>query len=98
MKLLLDTHVLLWFLREPSKLPSRASELIQAAGKEANVSIASLWEIAIKSSINKLHLPLAFEDLFPRSVLESGLSLLPIEPEHLQALSKHSITVTRLTV
>lgn len=57
MKLLLDTHTLLWFLREPERLPPRVLEAIEAAGSEAGVSLASLWEIAIKASQNKLYLP-----------------------------------------
>jgi PIN domain nuclease of toxin-antitoxin system len=50
--------------------------------------MASLWEIAIKVSLNKLSLPGSFEQLFPDSVPESGLALLPIEPSHLVAVSK----------
>lgn len=83
MKLLLDTHTLLWFLRDPDLLPPKIVEQIQDSGTEAAVSIASLWEIAIKVSLNKLNLPGEYEDLFPHAVTESGLSLLSIEPRHL---------------
>ena len=54
MRLLLDTHTLLWFLREPEKLPPRVLEEVESAGRNAAVSLASLWEIAIKVSLNKL--------------------------------------------
>jgi PIN domain nuclease of toxin-antitoxin system len=98
MKLLLDTHALLWFLREPEKLPANALKTIEEMGSEAAVSVTSLWEIAIKVSLGKLHLPKSYEELFPSSVSASGLSLLPIEPKHLQALSKmqfhHRIRLT----
>jgi PIN domain nuclease of toxin-antitoxin system len=88
MSLLLDTHTLLWFLREPELLPGKVTEAIESAGKQAFVSMATLWEIAIKVSINKLSLPGEFEDLFPYSVEASGLSLLPIEPRHLAAVRR----------
>lgn len=88
MRLLLDTHTLLWFLREPELLPPQVIEAIEMAGREAAVSMASLWEIAIKVSINKLSLPGEFEDLFPSSVEKSGLSLLSIEPRHIAAVRR----------
>ena len=88
MRLLLDTHVLLWFLREPEKLPPQTLDAIEEAGAEEGVSLACLWEIAIKVSLNKLHLPKGYEELFPHSVSESGLSLVSIEPRHLAAVSK----------
>jgi len=87
-KYLLDTHALLWFLREPSMLPPKVLETIESAGADAAVSLASLWEIAIKASLNKLYLPKPFDELFPHSVPESGLALLPIEPSHIAAVSR----------
>ena len=88
MRLLLDTHTLLWFLREPHLLPPRVLAAITAPETEAFVSMASLWEIAIKTSLNKLYLPKPYDDLFPRSVPESGLALLPIEATHLTGLCR----------
>ena len=88
MKYLLDTHVLLWFLRQPEALPPKVLEVIEAAGEDAAVSLASLWEIAIKVSVNKLSLPKPFEELFPHSVPESGLVLLPIESRHLAVVAR----------
>ena len=88
MKFLLDTHTLLWFLRDPQLLPPKVLEVIEAAGMDAAVSVVSLWEIAIKVSLNKLNLPKPYEELFPHSVPDSGLSLLSIEPSHLVPLSQ----------
>lgn len=87
MKLLLDTHVLIWFLREPHELPPKVLAAIEEAGENAVVSMVSLWEIAIKTSLNKLRIPRPFQELFPHGVTESGMSLLGIEPRHLNALS-----------
>ncbi len=86
MKFLLDTHVFLWFLREPEKLPSHVVQEIIAAGHFAAVSTASLWEIAIKVSLNKLQLPKDYGELFPHAIPDSGLRLLPIEPTHLAGI------------
>lgn len=88
MRLLLDTHALLWFLRDPEKLPARVLCEIETAGPRTSVSMASLWEIAIKTSLNKLCLPKPFDELFPQSVPDSGLSLLGIEPRHLNEVSR----------
>ena len=88
MKLLLDTHTLIWFLREPHVLPPQVLTAIEEAGKDAMVSIASLWEIAIKLSLNKLALPQPFDALFPDAVSDSGMTLLPVEFRHLTALSQ----------
>jgi PIN domain nuclease of toxin-antitoxin system len=88
MKLLLDTHTLLWFLGEPDYLPPRVLAAIVAAGSDAAVSIGSLWEIAIKASLNKVYLPKNYDELFPQAVPDSGLSLLPIQPAHLVVVSR----------
>lgn len=58
MKVLLDTHVLLWFLNGDKKLSKQQTELIESSKNLKFVSIASLWEISIKLSLNKLRLPL----------------------------------------
>ena len=67
-------------------LPLR--ERIEDAGLAAHVSVASLWEIAIKVSLNKLTLPGEFETLFPSSVPQSGLTLLPIAVAHIAAVRR----------
>jgi PIN domain nuclease of toxin-antitoxin system len=99
MKLLLDTHALLWFLREPDKIPPATLRGIEDAGGEAAVSLVSLWEIAFKVSLNKLYLPKSYEELFPDSVSESGLSLFRLIRSTCKcSLNSHFITATRLTV
>ena len=54
MKLLLDTHALLWYLTTPEKLPAAAHRAIRAADNEVYASLASAWEISIKVAIGKL--------------------------------------------
>ena len=88
MRLLLDAHAALWFFQADSRLPASARERIEEAGTDAHVSVASIWEIAIKVSLNKLTLPDEFETLFPSSIAESGLTLLPISVPHLAAVRR----------
>jgi PIN domain nuclease of toxin-antitoxin system len=74
--MLLDTHALLWFLGDDPKLPSGIKEKIEDAD-EVTVSIISLWEIAIKLSINKLELQFEFREL-PIFLEEVDIKVLPL--------------------
>ena len=62
MKLLLDTHVLLWWLGNSPSLSERARGLISDPENTVFVSAVSLWEIWLKQSLGKLRLPSDFED------------------------------------
>ena len=57
MKLLLDTHVFLWFISGDGKLKPELREVIQDTSHEIYVSVASIWEAVIKSQLGKLPLP-----------------------------------------
>lgn len=78
MKLLLDTHVLLWLRNEPEKLARDRVDLLREPVNEVFVSTASAWEIAIKQSNGKLVLPSPAEEWFPEALSGSGLEALPI--------------------
>ena len=67
MKYLLDTHTLIWFLTGDKKLSDKARGLIDNPDNRKFLSIASLWEIAIKVSLGKLALNKPFEKLFIES-------------------------------
>lgn len=56
MRLLLDTHVFLWWLADSRKLPRVARQAIEAPANEILVSAVSIWEIAIKSGLGKLEM------------------------------------------
>ncbi len=56
MKFLLDTHVLIWSLQDNERLSHQIKTLINDANNEIYISAASIWEIAIKSSLNKINL------------------------------------------
>ena len=60
---LIDTHVLIWYLEDDSQLSSNIAEILEDTRNNLYVSIASLWEIAIKSGLGKLKLKIRFHDL-----------------------------------
>lgn len=87
MKLLLDTHTLLWFLNGDAQLSSVACELIEDQDNERFLSIASLWEMAIKISIGKLTQRSSFDDLINGPLKDNAIDLLPIRSIHLDTLT-----------
>ena len=56
MRLLLDTHTFIWFVNGDKALPENVKKVIKNIDNKCFISIASLWEIGIKSSLNKLNL------------------------------------------
>jgi len=86
MKLLLDTHALLWFIGNDAQLSTPARENIENPAHEKFVSAASLWEIAIKLSFEKLKLPRPFGEVFPQQLEVNGFDLLPISCVQLNQL------------
>ena len=88
MKYLLDTHSLLWFLAGDEQLSAQAQQLIENESNEMFISVASLWEIAIKVSLHKLHLSQPFEQLFPAQLERNSIEILNISLPHLSTLSR----------
>lgn len=82
MKLLLDTHTFLWFIMGSPNLSSNARALIENVANEKFLSVASLWEMAIKLSIGKLTLSAPFELFVTRQLTFNGIELLNIKIEH----------------
>ena len=87
MRYLLDTHGLIWFLSGDAQLSHHARELIEDEKNDLFVSIASLWEIAIKFSIGKLNLEQSFEDMFPAQLENNNLGILAITVNDLKSVS-----------
>jgi PIN domain nuclease of toxin-antitoxin system len=84
---LLDTHTLLWFLNGDSHLSTKAQALIEDSTNERLISIASLWEMAIKVSIGKLEQDISFTNLVSGPLKNNAINILPITPAHLDALA-----------
>lgn len=81
MKLLLDTHLLLWAAGEPDKLPPAALAEIENADHDLTFSAASLWEIAIKRGLGRADFTVDAR-LLRRGLIDNGYSELPITSEH----------------
>lgn len=87
MKILLDTHVWLWWLSEPERLPSRIRQAIEEGSNEILISVASSWEIAIKHALGKLPLPESPESFVPSRLQREGFGTLHIQHRHALAVA-----------
>ncbi len=85
MKLLLDTHLLLWVAGLPDRLSADALALIDSPGNELFFSAASLWEIVIKHELGRADFQVDAR-LLRRGLLDNGYSELPIGSEHAVAI------------
>ncbi|MBL0320079.1 MAG: type II toxin-antitoxin system VapC family toxin [Alphaproteobacteria bacterium] len=85
MKLLLDTHLLLWASGTPDRLSAEARALIESPQNELFFSAASLWEIAIKRGLGRDDFQVDTR-LLRRGLLDNGYSELPIASEHAVAV------------
>jgi len=82
MRLLLDTHSFLWFITGSDEISVAARDLIEDSANAPLLSMASLWEMAIKVSIGKLKLAQPFEKLIPEQMHLNGIGLLNIRVAH----------------
>ncbi len=82
MQYLLDTHTLLWFLQDDPQLPKKISSRIRNIENNCFVSIASLWEIAIKIKLGKLSIKFPFER-FAVYLADNDLEVLAISFDHI---------------
>ena len=82
MRLLIDTHVLLWAVAAPERLSDAAREALSTAGHQAAIGTASLWEIAIKVSRGRLDLAPDWQVAIERGRKHMGARWLTVEPAH----------------
>jgi PIN domain nuclease of toxin-antitoxin system len=86
-RILLDTHVWLWWLSEPENLPPRIRGAIEEGSNEILISVASSWEIAIKYALGKLPLPESPETFVPSRLQREEFRTLHIEHRHALAVA-----------
>jgi PIN domain nuclease of toxin-antitoxin system len=102
MRLLLDTHVFLWYITADPKLPATFRAASQDPDNEVYLSVASVWETVIKYHLGKLPLPAPPADYLPRQRDAHGIASLPIDEgamPHLAGLpSLHRDPFDRLLV
>ena len=82
MKILADTHTFLWFVTDAPQLSAKAKMILEAQDTDRFFSIASVWEIAIKTSLGKLTLRKPLEEFLPEQLAANRFTLLNIAAEH----------------
>ena len=88
MKVLIDTSSFLWFIGGSEKLSQNARKVMEDFDNELFMSVASLWEIAIKVSINKLELAEPFDTFIPEKIEENEINIIQISIEHLSEIMR----------
>ena len=82
MRLLLDTHVVIWLVEQPEKIVSRVAELIKDNSNDVFISAATPWEIAIKVRLGKLRFDAAFLADFDSRIRRLAFQPLPMTSAH----------------
>jgi PIN domain nuclease of toxin-antitoxin system len=85
-RLLLDTHTLLWFYLDDPQLSSAASLLIKDAANDKLISPAAYWELAIKIGLGRYTLTESYDDFIQHAIFDNGFRILPVEPWHTSVL------------
>lgn len=85
MNLLLDTHVALWAITDDPRLSVQARDLILNEANRPHVSVASIWEIAIKHSLSRGIMPVSAAEA-AQAFRDSGFGVLAVAPEHAVAV------------
>lgn len=87
MDLLLDTHAVVWYITGDSKLPVPLRKRIEDSSNNCFVSMASLWEMAIKNAIGKLELHADLAVVL-KIIKMSGIAVLPVKTRHVLSISR----------
>lgn len=88
MRVLLDTHCWLWLVSEPERLPPSLVERLRDPATEPLLSAASVWELAIKASIDRIELPAPVETWVPEVMGVSGVAPLDVRLVHVLRVSR----------
>ena len=86
MKLLLDTHIFIWWADQPEKLSPAALSALEDEANELLLSVASVWEMQIKIQLRKLKLSLPLKDLIKNQQETNDLTVSPVTLTHVLAL------------
>ena len=82
MKFFADTHAFLWFITDSERLSPKAKTFLEASESDRVLSAASIWEIAIKTSLGKLSFKKPLEELLPEQIRLNYFQVLDISSEH----------------
>ncbi len=87
MNYLLDTHTFLWFINDDAALSFTAKALIEVPESTIYLSVASIWEMAIKISLHKLELPSPFSSFINEQLHMNTITLLDIKTSHAEIVT-----------
>ena len=87
MRVLIDTHVFIWWTSDVKKLSSRVHDLLLDPSTEAVLSMVSIWEMQIKLSLGKLQFRTALAELVDDEINRNRIELLSLSLSHIYALS-----------
>ena len=88
MSFLLDTHAFLWFVNDHSSLSPTAKSTIEDQQSIVYLSAASIWEMAIKSSLRKLAVPASLQQFVESHMARNDFGILQITAEHAETVAK----------
>jgi len=86
MRLLLDTHIFIWWADQPERLSPAALSALEDEANELLLSVASVWEMQIKIQLGKLKLSLPLKDLIKNQQETNNLTVSPVALTHVLAL------------
>ena len=87
MNYLIDTHTFLWFVNDHRALSTIAKATIEDEQNLIYLSSASIWEMAIKSSLQKLAVPTSLQSFIEMNMAENDIAILNITAEHAEAVA-----------
>jgi len=88
MKYLIDTHTFLWIIEDNKNLTEKVRTIYIDNSNEIFLSVASIWEMAIKISLNKLSIRGQLVKFIDRHAIENNIRLLSIQPHHIFSIEK----------
>lgn len=88
MRILLDTHTFIWWDSNPGQLSPQAMSLCQDSENTLLLSVASVWEMQIKTQLGKMKLGLPLRDIIESQQQTNDIVILPVQLEHTLALDK----------
>lgn len=86
MKYLIDTNILIWFLNGNEQLNDEYKSIIKNLENDIYISMASVWEIAIKDSLKKIDLKYDFDKIFSDIIDDNSISVMNLNIEHIKVL------------
>jgi PIN domain nuclease of toxin-antitoxin system len=86
-RVLIDTHIFIWWTSDVKRLSSRVNDLLLDPNTEVILSIVSIWEMQIKSSLGKLQFKTNLQELVDDEIKSNRIELLSLSLSHIYALS-----------